>query len=103
VKNLYEWLRDWDEVHIQGYKKELPKSRGNWQNLPNLNAKAALVSGPPGIGKTSAARIICKSLGFESLEMNASDCRNKLAIQTQVGTLSGNRSIDYFTTAGIKK
>ena len=45
----------------------------NWADIPRLNAKAAMVSGPPGIGKTSAVRIIAKSLGFEVVELNASD------------------------------
>jgi len=40
------------------------------------------------------------ALGFEILEMNASDCRNKLAIQTSVATISGNKSIDYYTISG---
>jgi hypothetical protein len=32
VNNLFEWLRDWDSVHIHGIKKELPKTnfRQNW-------------------------------------------------------------------------
>ena len=35
VNSLYEWLRDWDNVHIRGMKKELPTqnrgfNRGNW-------------------------------------------------------------------------
>jgi len=76
--------------------------RNAFANVPKLNAKATLVSGPPGIGKTSSVRIICKSLGFEVLEKNASDCRNKSAIQGAISTLSGNKSIDYFTKAGQK-
>jgi len=59
------------------------------------------MSGPPGIGKTSACRIICKHLGFELLEMNASDCRSKLAIEKGISSLSDNMSIDYFTANGI--
>ena len=46
-----------------------------------MNAKSVLISGPPGIGKTSSCRIICKNLGYEVHEMNASDCRNKLSIE----------------------
>lgn len=78
VKQLLEWLRDWDDVHIRGFKKDIPKPTGygSWQNTIRLNAKSVLVSGPPGIGKTSACRIICDHLGFECLEMNASDCRS---------------------------
>ena len=71
--------------------------------MPRINAKAALLSGPPGIGKTSACRILCNHLGFEVLEKNASDVRNKTSISTAIGTLSGNRCIDYFTKAGLKK
>jgi replication factor C subunit 1 len=55
--------------------------KGNWADMPRLNAKAALVSGPPGIGKTSACRILCKTLGYETLELNASDSRSKLQIE----------------------
>jgi replication factor C subunit 1 len=40
--------------------------------------KAVLISGPPGIGKTSAAKIVCRTLGFDVLEVNASDSRGKV-------------------------
>ena len=100
VNNLFEWLRDWDDVHVRGNKKVLNTMRfmRNWQDMPRLNAKAALLSGPPGIGKSSACRIVCKHLGYEVLEMNASDCRNRVRIQLGIGTLSGNRSLDYWKT-----
>ena len=39
--------------------------------------KAVLISGPRGIGKSSAATIIAKQLGFEVTEVNASDTRGK--------------------------
>ena len=60
VDQLYEWLKDWDDVHIRGNKKQATFRKGiNWKDMPNINANAALLSGPPGIGKTSAARIVC--------------------------------------------
>ena len=68
-------------MNIRGNKKEVPFKRGgNWQDAPKVNSKACLLSGPPGIGKTSSARIVCKQLGYEVLETNASDTRNKAAI-----------------------
>ena len=79
VDQLVEWLKDWDSVNIRGDKKEVKLRRGmTWQDVPKVNAKACLLSGPPGIGKTSAARIVCSQLGYEVLETNASDTRNKL-------------------------
>ncbi len=91
VDQLYEWLKDWDDVHIRGNKKQIPFRKGqNWSNQPNINAKAVLLSGPPGIGKTSAARITCKKLGYEVLETNASDTRNKNSIENMLRVLSSN-------------
>lgn len=113
VEQLEDWLKDWDDVHIRGNKKTMNNNfRGgrfgggqqpSWQNMPNVNAKAVLLSGPPGIGKTSAARIVCHGLGYEVLEMNASDTRNKNSIQNMLKDLSSNQSLDYFSVAGIKK
>ena len=53
----------------------------SWQDIQDPNRRAALISGPPGIGKTSAARIVCAQLGYEVIEKNASDTRNKAAIE----------------------
>mmetsp|Transcript_22623 Transcript_22623/g.21786 ORF Transcript_22623/g.21786 Transcript_22623/m.21786 type:complete len:201 (+) Transcript_22623:799-1401(+) len=104
VNELYEWLRDWDDVVIRGHKKDVKPKRGQgWQDMPRMNAKACLLSGPPGIGKTSAARIICKELGFEVMETNASDTRNKSSIEQALKELSSNKSLDYFSVAGLKK
>lgn len=33
----------------------------------NVNAKAVLVSGPPGIGKTTACRLVAEELGYVNI------------------------------------
>lgn len=48
------------------------------------NARALLISGPPGIGKTTTVRILAKLLCFDMLELNASDTRNKASIQSML-------------------
>lgn len=102
VNQLFEWLRDWDDVHVRGHKKEVKWQSRNWMDVPRINAKAAMLSGPPGVGKSSACRIICKHLGYQILEFNASDTRNKAAIQGMVGTLSENKSLDYWTQDALQ-
>ena len=74
-----------------------------WGDTPNINARAALLSGPPGIGKTSTARIVCAQLGYEVVEQNASDTRNKASLESAIKDLSSNKSLNYFSVAGRKK
>merc|ERR1719343_1420523 len=63
VRKLAEWLRDWDEVVLQGKTKavEEKKEWQRWQAAPeNINARAALISGPPGIGKTTTSVLVAR-------------------------------------------
>lgn len=45
-----------------------------------INARACLISGAPGIGKTTFVRLLAKDLGYRLIEYNASDVRNKLSL-----------------------
>ncbi|CAM6007169.1 unnamed protein product [Sphagnum balticum] len=72
VKQVQDWLLQWDANH--GSVEKGKKSRGNTSSAIK---KAVLLSGPPGIGKTTTARLLCQELGLEALEVNASDSRGK--------------------------
>ena len=52
-----------------------------------------MITGPPGIGKTSAVRLAARSLNYDVLELNASDVRNKNSIQELLQDLSKSQSI----------
>lgn len=56
----------------------------------NLKYNAVLLSGLPGIGKTTSARLIPKSLGFTTIEQNASDMRNSSSITEHLTSLGNN-------------
>ena len=55
--------------------------------------KAILVSGAPGIGKTSSCRLIGNLLGYNVIEYNASDVRSKKNIENIVYESSVNHNI----------
>lgn len=43
--------------------------------------RAILVSGPPGIGKTTSAHLMAKEAGYNPIELNASDARSKKLVE----------------------
>ena len=59
IQTLYEWLHDWT----------IEKDR------------AVLITGPPGIGKTTAAHLVAKLCKFDIVELNASTERSATAIK----------------------
>lgn len=57
IKSLREWLEAWEDIHIHGNKREAKQTKG-WSAAGSINSKAALLSGDPGIGKTTTARLL---------------------------------------------
>lgn len=56
-------------------------------------AKPLILAGSPGIGKTSIVEALAEELDFEVIEINASDTRNKAAIESLVGAASKQQSL----------
>src|SRR5438045_6725585 len=51
------------------FKKPGPDGMGGY--------RAVIISGPPGIGKTTSAHLVARLEGYDILEYNASDTRNE--------------------------
>jgi replication factor C subunit 1 len=98
---LIIWLRDWYKHH--GHSDEKVKAKPSFGFNRNENPamfKAALLSGPPGIGKTTAAQLVCQHLNFKYIEKNASDQRSKKSMSN----LSNDTySIAHFTNQSMSK
>lgn len=80
VKQLHDWLVHWNEQFMNTDKK----GKGKKQNDAGAK-KAVLLYGSPGIGKTTSAKLVSQMLGFQAIEVNASDSRGKADAKIQKG------------------
>ena len=92
VRKLQRWLAMWE--HTFNKQKAIGKSFSS----PNGPWKAALLSGPPGIGKTTTATLVAKEAGRDVLEFNASDVRSKKALQESIGDVTGSQTLQFTAT-----
>lgn len=88
---LMKWLENWYKNN-DGKKKH---ARPNpWaKNDDGAAFKAVLLSGPPGVGKTTTATLVCQHLGYDTIEFNASDTRSKKLLQSEVAGLIANKTL----------
>lgn len=64
VKQLHDWLKSWDAQFLH------PSQKGKGKKLADSGAKkAVLLSGPPGIGKTTTAKVVSQMLGLQAIEV----------------------------------
>ncbi|XP_071387570.1 chromosome transmission fidelity protein 18 homolog [Centroberyx affinis] len=55
--------------------------------------KVAMLSGPPGLGKTTLAHVIAKHAGYNVVEINASDDRSAEVFQKRIDTATQMKSV----------
>ncbi|KAK9449078.1 replication factor RFC1 C terminal domain-containing protein [Limtongia smithiae] len=89
VQRLQSWLEKWDDSLKSRFSKPGPEGSGIF--------RAVMISGPPGIGKTTAAHLVANLAGYDVIETNASDARSKNIIaDTFAGVLDNSSMLGYF-------
>jgi replication factor C large subunit len=71
---------------IVGHSEELAELCDFVQNYKKSGKRAAIIFGPTGSGKTCSVHALAKELDLEIFEVNASDVRNKEAMNSLIGS-----------------
>ena len=69
---------------VIGHAAEIKTLQGwlsEWSKKGSKPAAAALLTGPPGIGKTTVAHAVARAAGYDVVEFNASDERSATAVR----------------------
>jgi len=92
-------MADWTETYRPTTLSEV---RGNdtarddleeWARTWEDHREAVVVHGSPGVGKTSAAHALAGDMGWETMELNASDSRTADDVERFAGRASQNRTL----------
>lgn len=81
INKLVEWLSTWFDTKKRGF------------TFKGTLFPAVMLSGPPGVGKTSAAHIVAQLLGYDVVEKNASDVRLKKLLNLELKLVLDNTSV----------
>lgn len=104
-RQVLRWLKGWDPVAFPKSGKAKPavsKRPGAEAEEEKPHRKILMLTGPPGLGKTTLAHVCARQAGYEVMEINASDERSSDVVKNRIRTSVGTKSVKGVSTITSK-
>jgi chromosome transmission fidelity protein 18 len=93
-RSVLRWLKGWDSIVFPGLAQtRLKKKAFGEGDEDRSHRKILLLTGPPGLGKTTLAHVCARQAGYEVLEINASDERSKDIVKGRIKDAVGTENV----------
>lgn len=100
-RDVLRWLKGWDPVVFLGTSRLKPKAKlMETETEPRQRRKILLLTGPPGLGKTTLAHVCAKQAGYEVVEINASDERSRDVVKGRIKDCVGTENVKGINAKG---
>ncbi|TFK76193.1 P-loop containing nucleoside triphosphate hydrolase protein [Pluteus cervinus] len=89
AREVMTWVKQWDWC-VFGRRKAKKRTKDEEQSDEPVDEfhrpreRILLLSGPPGLGKTTLAHIVASQAGYDALEINASDARSGQVVDDRI-------------------
>ncbi|KAK6512917.1 hypothetical protein TWF506_009079 [Arthrobotrys conoides] len=90
-RHILRWLKGWDSIVFGAAAGK--KNDKSMLSEEQRSRRILLVTGPPGLGKTTMAHVLAKQAGYEPLEINASDDRTANVVRNRIKDVVGTNTV----------
>ncbi|KAF1926926.1 chromosome transmission fidelity protein 18 [Didymella exigua CBS 183.55] len=93
-RSVLRWLKAWDPIVFPGaVKVKLKSAKKDFNEDEQRHRKILLLTGPPGLGKTTLAHVCARQAGYEVQEINASDERSRDIVKGRIRDMVGTENV----------